>query len=276
MAQSSSHLAVVPKRNPEILESGIVPLAPAGGGPPRGPLPRTGDVEAPRIALRSESSGRSFAEVVHLAESSATSVEDMGRIWLDVTERRLAVCGDGRTSTRRYVIARRESELGHDAPPLEPRQVQILVRILCGEQQKHVAPELEIACSTASKWHRRTLEDLGLVPGQVPLPLVLAAQSSVCEQPFEVDARSATFHHDGAEMLLLSVPLPRANDPQLTATELDIARLLVDGVSRVEIAERRGRSDQTVACQIRAIHLKLGLKGRFELIAYAARAGWFR
>jgi DNA-binding CsgD family transcriptional regulator len=88
-------------------------------------------------------------------------------------------------------------------------------------------------------------------------------------------ARSAIVRREGWPMVLLSVPKAKIGANGLTPAEEEVTRLLVDGDSRWEIAAKRATSAQTVACQLRGIHSKLGVSGRYALIRRGVELGWF-
>jgi DNA-binding NarL/FixJ family response regulator len=204
-------------------------------------------------------------------------VRDLASMWQDVVDRQLNVRFVGSGSGRDYVLLQTTPDPNAIAGSLGRLETAVLVRVLCGEQQKLVALELEIACSTASKWFTQALAKLHLDSGRVPAALVIAAQSWALGRTAPVDARKTVFSHDGAEFVLLSVPLPRVvDDMGLTLAEREVARLLIEGAARWEIAEQRATSQQTVACQLRNIFFKLRVGGRNALIRAAVDSGWFR
>jgi DNA-binding NarL/FixJ family response regulator len=201
---------------------------------------------------------------------------DLAALWRDAMDGRLTLRFAGRASGRAYVLLEATGSPCAPDHGLGRVETAVLVRVLCGEQQKLVALELGIACSTASKWFTQALSKLRLSGGPIPLPLVIAAQSWACGRQPPVDARSATLTHDDSEMVLLSVPLPRVvDDLRLTGAELEVARLLIEGATRREIAAERATSQQTVACQLRNIFSKLQVSGRNALIRSAVERGWF-
>jgi DNA-binding NarL/FixJ family response regulator len=192
-------------------------------------------------------------------------------------DRRLSVCADGGSPGRRYVVARVSDDPALPCSPLSRIETAVLVRVLWGEQQKLVAAELGIACSTASKWYTQALAKMQLPRGPLAVPLVIAAQAWSSGHNPPVDARSAHFEHDGSQYFVLSVPKPTVTTQgALTPAECDVARFLVEGESRWDIAARRETSAQTVACQIRGIFSKWRLTGRYALIRHTAELGWMR
>jgi DNA-binding NarL/FixJ family response regulator len=214
------------------------------------------------------------------ADADAVPTVDLSAVWQDVLTGRLAVCGEGGNPTRRFVVARTRACTDASTPSatLSRIETSVVVRVLCGDQQKLVAVELGMACSTASKWYTHALAKLRLDGGAaIPLPLVIAAQSWASGLTPAVGAKGMAFEHQGAGFFLLSVPKPTIrSDARLTVAEQEVAKLLVLGASRDEIAIHRSTSTQTVACQLRGIFSKYRLTGRHALIREGVRLGWFR
>lgn len=67
----------------------------------------------------------------------------------------------------------------------------------------------------------------------------------------------------------------RGGDPTraLTARELDIVRMIAQGLRNKAIAERLSISEGTVKIHLHNIYEKLGLDGRLELVLHAQREG---
>jgi DNA-binding NarL/FixJ family response regulator len=239
-----------------------VRLALGAGGPPELPPPSpSGTLEA--AAIR--------------ADQSAAPVRELGPFWDAFLSRELNFHAAGQYAGRSYVVARASAHPRASLGSLNRIETAVVVRVVCGEQQKFVASELGIAPSTASKWYTSALRKLDLSGQTIPLPLAIVAQAWALGVAGPPGARHATFRHEGEDAVLLSVPLPRlGKETPLSAAEREIARLLVEGVTRVEIAELRQTSIQTVACQIRGIFAKYRLTGRYALIRRGLELGWFR
>jgi two-component system nitrate/nitrite response regulator NarL len=62
--------------------------------------------------------------------------------------------------------------------------------------------------------------------------------------------------------------------PTLTRRERDVLRLLVDGHSNKEIAERLGIREQTVEDHVSTLLKKFGTRRRVSLAVAAVRAGF--
>jgi DNA-binding CsgD family transcriptional regulator len=256
------------------------PAAQFHGAPQREPVRE--DVSGIRIAVRSADSLPSLATDPLLptalaAERAALPGIDLAGVWQAVMDRQLTICADGGGPGQRYLVAHANDVSAPGSRPLSRIETAVLVRVLSGEQQKLVACELGIACSTASKWYTMALAKLRLAGGPIPLPLVVAAQAWASGENPAVDARGASFEHDRAPYYVLSVPKPVVTrQAGLTPAECEVALLLIEGESRWEIAARRETSAQTVACQVRGIFSKWRLTGRYALIRRAVDLGWFR
>ena len=200
---------------------------------------------------------------------------DLAGIWQGVLDGRLVCVRHGDGPSGSWVLFR----AGHVPPHravLSRIETAVLVRVLCGDQQKSVAVDLEIACSTASKWHTLALAKLGLSQGTVPVPLVIAAQAWSSGQNPVLRARRAELEVDGSSYVLVDVPKPKGHgEGLLTPAEREVAQLLISGLLRREIADVRCTSTQTVASQLRGIFAKLQVGGRCALIRRAVQTGWF-
>ena len=82
------------------------------------------------------------------------------------------------------------------------------------------------------------------------------------------DGLEASFLRVGEhEFAVLSFPVLSLRIPEvLSCAEAEIVTLLAEGLTAQEIANRRGRSRHTIQNQIKAIHAKLHVSTRAELI----------
>jgi DNA-binding NarL/FixJ family response regulator len=64
------------------------------------------------------------------------------------------------------------------------------------------------------------------------------------------------------------------NLEQLTAGEMEVLRLVAEGVDNQEIAQQLSLSAQTVANRLRVIYQKLQVNNRTQAVLYALRRGW--
>ena len=72
----------------------------------------------------------------------------------------------------------------------------------------------------------------------------------------------------GAKLLVGAYPLVgKRHVEKLTDAEREVLGHLVSGSTNNHIAQRRGTSENTVANQVHAIFLKLGVRSRSELAA---------
>jgi DNA-binding CsgD family transcriptional regulator len=158
---------------------------------------------------------------------------------------------------------------------LTPEDAALVVKVLCGEQRKVLASDMGIALSTATGRFLRALDKLELGCRNIPLPLVLAAQSwkGVHAIP---GGRTAWVEHEGERSLALSVPRPTTEQlSALTPVEREVAQWLIEGFTRHEIADLRETSVHTVAGQFHSIYSTLRVSGRYELIRRAVELRCF-
>ncbi|WP_448567959.1 response regulator [Thermus sp.] len=77
-----------------------------------------------------------------------------------------------------------------------------------------------------------------------------------------------------AMRLAMEMVREEALEAPLSPREEEVLRLLAQGLSHKEVAERLGISEKTVATYRERGMEKLGLRSRSELLRYAARKGW--
>jgi DNA-binding CsgD family transcriptional regulator len=174
-------------------------------------------------------------------------VSSLAAFWQDLKGGRLKECVEWLGATRSYTIAKVVDPRSGAGLALRAAEEDVLLRILCGEQQKVVSSELGIAHSTTSKRHLHALTKLGLVGRPMPIAVVLAAQ---CAAQVVVvrTAKTSTFTHDGSTFVVASVPRPTVHgDTVLTRSEREIFTFLVEGCSRAAARPRCRRSPVSFA-----------------------------
>jgi len=217
-------------------------------------------------------------EVAKTADARAPDVTrtDPSQLWSDLAAGYVRPHSERLGPTRSYVILSAVPPRSSGIRcPLTEAEATVLLRVLCGDQQKVISTELRIAHSTASKRCAQAIEKLDLTARSVPLPVVVAAQSAAGVVS-NARVRHAPFAYEGAEYMVASIrrPLVHGRSP-LTVSEQSIAQLLVEGLSRWEIAKMRATSVQTVSCQLRSIFAKFQATGRYGLTRRATELGWF-
>jgi DNA-binding NarL/FixJ family response regulator len=68
-------------------------------------------------------------------------------------------------------------------------------------------------------------------------------------------------------------PTTRANEAQLTAREVEVLRLVAEGLRNADVASRLFVSRRTVDHHVSSILRKLGARSRGEAVAAASRLG---
>lgn len=79
-----------------------------------------------------------------------------------------------------------------------------------------------------------------------------------------------------AEDVLIDIEFPLPSPVDLTAREMDVIRLLADGLTNREIALKLEVRPRTVKFHLDNIYSKLGVNSRTEAAIYALRQGWVR
>ena len=99
---------------------------------------------------------------------------------------------------------------------------------------------------------------------------VLAVLDEVRAICVPLDARPALARVEAIASRLRDAPLPPATYPAgLTAREVEVLRLVAQGLSNAEVAERLYLSPRTVNGHLTAIYGKLGVASRGAAIRYA-------
>jgi DNA-binding NarL/FixJ family response regulator len=180
-----------------------------------------------------------------------------------------------RAGSKRILLISRAGR-GDSGLEIGSQDAAVLTRILSGEAQKAVASDLGLSPSTVSGRYVRALGKLDLTPDTIPLALILAAQAAACGSSI-APARAAFFQAERQLYFVVSIARPELTHVvELTCAEQEVARWIVEGCSRVEIANRRKTSVYTVNRQFSRVFSALRITGRFALIRHASELGCFR
>jgi DNA-binding NarL/FixJ family response regulator len=170
------------------------------------------------------------------------------------------------TDDRCYLIL---EEANPPAVPLEGRRLAILEAVLCGQGQKAVAIDLDLAPSTIALNARLGLQYLGLSckPSRVH-PLLMVAAKAGSKSDGMLAGTLSRLAVGERELRVVALPRPdRRLFKVLPPAELAVIRLLVEGYCYEEMARIRGTATRTVANQITAVFRRMRVSGRSELLS---------
>src|SRR5262249_20670941 len=144
-----------------------------------------------------------------------------------------------------------------DPRGLSSRERAIVELALTGASNKHIAYTLGLGSGTVASHLQQALAKLK-IGSRIDLMRLGAAASSTAQRAAVGDAELGVLRVDknGAPW----------EHPALTEAEADVARLVIEGLSNAEIAERRGSAERTVANQVASIYEKLGVGSRPEFV----------
>lgn len=196
---------------------------------------------------------------------------DLRALWEELLAGRLEFCDVFSSEARYFSTLKSRRSSSRQPRALAGRGREILERVLLGEAQKSIAFDLNVAQSTIACSANRGLGRLGLScsPASVPpLLVVIVRASRLGEHHWAIGESMST--EDG--LILRAVGIERLDtcltDP-LTPAEHEVARLRLEGNKQDDIAMRRGTSSRTVANQLAAVFMKLGVSGRLALLNHA-------
>jgi DNA-binding NarL/FixJ family response regulator len=164
--------------------------------------------------------------------------------------------------------------LARPEPPLSPRTIRVLERLLCGDSQKVCASDVGVAASTITVTAKHGLREIGVdcLPSRAPLLLAVLAHAARDTPPASC-AKLRDFWNDGTRFAVVEVPPSEVLlSPALSGAERDVAALLLEGKPYREIAEQRRTSVRTVANQVTSVFHRLKVSGRGELMARVVRS----
>lgn len=184
----------------------------------------------------------------HPSKDGAVSPQSLWSALLDGQSR---VVDQFSQSGRRYVVTRPALD-DTPGPQLTGREREILQGALACLDDSSIARRLGLSVSTVSSYRARALAKLGLRRNSL----------------YACGARGRILRVGGQQWGVLSLPPLGAFLPStLTPAEREVALLLIEKSSNLEVARERHRSVRTVANQIASVFRKLDVSGRSEMLA---------
>jgi DNA-binding CsgD family transcriptional regulator len=198
-----------------------------------------------------------------------SSAIDLGSVWRDLL---LGKCFASFTlcSDSKCIV----SLVTRQAPPPPPAEenFRILERILLGEGQQSIALSLDIGVSTVAAKATGCLRYIGREHRSSRVPVLLTMAAHAARGAAFIPARATRTGSDAADSWTVSVQRPDACLATiLSPAEFAVARLMVEGKSRAEMAQVRATSTRTIANQLAAVFRQLNVSGRSEILAKLVR-----
>ncbi|HZO17327.1 MAG TPA: LuxR C-terminal-related transcriptional regulator [Polyangiaceae bacterium] len=210
-----------------------------------------GDAAAPAQVRQLEHSARAMARARgSLRRRDPEAALDL---WRGLVSGRWSLIDRGLGENRTLVACRNEP---HNPDPrrLSSREHAIVELAVTGAPNKQIAYALGLAPTTIATHLQRALRKLGVANRVELVRLGVLAQGRA--EHVSVDGQEFVIAAGEREAPML--PLSRA--------EREVALLIAEGLTNAEIAQRRRRSERTVANQIARIFEKLGIGSRSELV----------
>jgi len=178
------------------------------------------------------------------------------------------------TDDRFYFVLATHAEQASCSRDVDVREMEMLRRTLLGERQKVVAFDLARSQSTVNGRLGACLGAMGFDRRASRTPALLVAAAAAAENMTLLQHARFTFiDEQGRNPAHRIVSAPRLDGclhTLVSAIELQVAKLFVDGQSYKTIAARRGTSPRTIANQLSSVFRKAGISGRPELLVYLA------
>lgn len=193
----------------------------------------------------------------------------LGEFWTRLSSGRVKVTGSFSDESRYFLTF---TAVKVCARGLRASRVRFLERCLLGESRKLVTADFQLSQSTIAEGIAQCLRRMGLkaTGSRVPLLLVVAVHASWGQGSVRTARRSDV---PGTADQVISIPRPdRALARRLSAAEVGVVLLLVEGENYARIARHRGTSVHTVANQVVSAFYKLGVSGRSQLLHQVALA----
>jgi DNA-binding CsgD family transcriptional regulator len=207
------------------------------------------------------------------ADATSDLTLDLGLLWQEIMARSTRVsasfCGDERA----YLVLAAAQPADARPRPLSGREIELIKRCLLGGLQKSMALDFDLAPSTIAVTLGNALRALGLSGRVSRIPILAFAAAHACydQTPYRY-GRFSQVTWRGRAHAVVSVPRPDQELRDLLApAEYAVARLLAEGASYAEIAERRRTALRTTANQVASVFHKLGVSGRGALLCSLVR-----
>ena len=196
---------------------------------------------------------------------------DLPSVWPELISGRARIVDSGATQAHHYfqLAASPPKPEFEPSKPSRPsaRQALVLERILLGETAKVVAMDLGCAVSTIATHVGICLRAMGLAGGSHQIPALLVwALHARRGRAHCADVRIERLPGKEQDVQVSSGRLELQLKDQLSASELAVVALLIEGQSYAEIARRRCKSVRTIANQLASAYRKLHVSGRMELL----------
>lgn len=194
--------------------------------------------------------------------NASEQTSGLGAVWKKLIAGELSVSAVGSSLHGECIDLR----LNPTRRPIKPAEAHILLRVLCGEQQKVVAAETPCSISTIAGTATKCLQVLGLSCGAREAPFALIVLAHACTKPLPSEFVDCSVQTNG-ELTTLNFAKPRLPvDAGLSPGEHAVLELLLQGLSHHTIADRRQTSARTIANQLASAYAKLGVSGRLQVL----------
>ncbi len=207
-----------------------------------------------------------LARAALASQEQCASDESLALLWDELTHGTWVVVEHFNHDGRCCAVLRPRLEASRRAS--DARNIEILRRILRGEQQKVIALELDLSASSVAVSAMQGARAMGLLCQVRRIPAVVFMAAHAQELHQTVNARWSSLVWEGVEHRVVSAERPAAAAVgQLSRAERHIADLLLDRLSNAEIAQVRRTSIRTVANQLASVQVKLRARGRMEVLS---------
>ena len=179
--------------------------------------------------------------------------------WEGLVDGRWSLVDRFDTDGRRFIVAVKNDPAHPDPRGLTTREREIAEFVGLGRSTKEIGYTLGVSLSAVTNLTAQAQEKLGLSS---------RAELAAFFAPAGLRAKLAEVAISGEKLLVGAYPLVgKRHIEKLTDAEREVLGHLVSGSTNNHIAQRRGTSENTVANQVHAIFLKVGVRSRSELAA---------